>query len=49
MLLIVLRETLEKEPQNKQASFNLGVCFFNTEQYENSIKVFQAYQKRVWN
>ena len=36
------KKTLELDPKNKQASFNLGICFFNDEQYENSLKVFQT-------
>ena len=40
-----LKRTLELDPKNKQASFNIGVSLFNTNQNEKSIKVFQAYQK----
>ena len=40
-----LKNTLELDPQNKQASFNLGVCFFNVQNFDNTIKVFQAFQK----
>ena len=40
-----LKKTLELDPKNKQASFNLGVCFFNIQNFDNTIKVFQAYQK----
>ena len=41
-----LKKTLELDPENKQASFNIGVCLFNTKNYEKTIKVFQAYQKQ---
>ena len=41
-----LKKTLELDPKNKQASFNIGVCLFNTKNYEKTIKVFQAYQKQ---
>ena len=40
-----LKKTLELDPKNKQASFNIGVCFFNIQNFDNTIKVFQAYQK----